>query len=107
MALRSIINTILDIRFHCADLDEPAALALMTDAGFQEVGEAAGKWRRIQLTAAQLCTYYVGAREVRAIAAEMRSARPDWSNRRVHDAMLAHGSPAPRHLRRLLGLTSR
>jgi uncharacterized protein (DUF885 family) len=106
MALRSILNTILDIRFHCADLDEAAALALMTDVGYQEVGEAAGKWRRVQLTATQLCTYYVGATEVRGIAADLGAARPQWTERGVHDAMLAHGSPAPRHLRTLLGLTT-
>ncbi len=104
MALRSIINTILDIRFHCADLDEATAMALMTGAGFQEAGEAAGKWRRVQLSSTQLCTYYVGATEVGAIAAQLQVARPAWSQRAVHDAMLAHGSPAPRHLRTLLEL---
>ena len=106
MKLRSIINTILDIRFHCDDLTENEAMQLMTAAGFQEVGEAAGKWRRVQLTSTQLCTYFVGAREVRRIAADLRTAQPGWSDRQVHDAMLGHGSPAPRHLRTLLGLSS-
>lgn len=31
-------------------------------------------------------------------------ARPGPSIRARHDAMLAHGSPPPRHLRALLGL---
>jgi uncharacterized protein (DUF885 family) len=104
MALRTIINTILDIRFHCGDLDEATAMALMTGAGYQEAGEAAGKWRRVQLTSTQLCTYFVGATEVRAVAAQLDAAHPRWSQRAVHDAMLAHGSPAPRHLRTLLEL---
>jgi uncharacterized protein (DUF885 family) len=106
MALRTIINTILDIRFHCADLDETTAMALMTGAGYQEAGEAAGKWRRVQLTSTQLCTYFVGVSEVRAVAAQLRAVQPRWSQRAVHDAMLAHGSAAPRHLRTLLGLPS-
>jgi uncharacterized protein (DUF885 family) len=104
MFLRSIINTILDIRFHCDDLDQAGATDLMTGRGFQEEGEVIGKWRRVQLTSTQLCTYYVGYSEVRDIAAALRRSQPGWSERQVHDAMLAHGSPPPRHLRTLLEL---
>src|SRR5690606_8722422 len=101
MQLRMTINAILDQLTHCEQLSEKDALALMTGPGFQEEGEAAGKWRRALLTSTQLSTYFVGYLEVAAIAA----ARPagvtlrDW-----HDAMLAHGSPPPRHLRTLLGV---
>ncbi|MQY23870.1 DUF885 domain-containing protein [Nocardia macrotermitis] len=97
--LRMTINAILDHGVHCADMSEAEAMDLMRRRGFQEEGEAAGKWRRAQLSAAQLSTYFVGYSEVSAIAA----ARPagttlrDW-----HDAMLAHGSPSPRHLAALL-----
>ena len=104
MQLRSIINSILDIRFHCADLDEAAALELMTRAGFQEDGEATGKWRRVQLTSTQLCTYYVGYLEVRSLATDLQAAHPDWPERQLHDTLLAHGSPPARHLRTLLEL---
>jgi uncharacterized protein (DUF885 family) len=104
MQLRSIINTILDIRFHCGDLDEAAAVELMTRRGFQEEGEVLGKWRRVQLTATQLCTYFVGYLEVRDTVAATRVAHPDWTTRQVHDAVLGSGSPPPRHLRTLLGL---
>ena len=34
----------------------------------------------------------------------LRVLHPDWTDAQVHDLMLAHGSPAPRHLRTLLGL---
>ena len=106
MQLRSIINTILDIRYHCGDLDEAAAVELMTRRGFQEEGEVLGKWRRVQLTSAQLCTYFVGYLEVRDTVAALRTAHPDWSVRQVHDAVLGYGSPPPRHLRTLLGVPS-
>lgn len=102
MQLRSTLNTILDIRFHCHDLDEAAAMALMTERGFQEEGEAVEKWQRVQLTSAQLCTYYVGYREVRDLVAELRAARPGDSDAAIHDAVLGHGSPPARHLRTLL-----
>ena len=103
MQLRTTLNTILDIRYHCADLDEPAAIDLMTRRGFQQEGEAAEKWRRVQLTSTQLCTYYVGYCEVRDLAIDLRRAHPDWSERELHDRMLGCGSPPVRHLRSLLG----
>lgn len=99
MQLRMIINAILDQSVHCEDMSEAVAMELMTGQGFQEEGEAAGKWRRALLTSAQLSTYYVGYTEVAAIG----RARPaEVSEREWHDAMLAHGSPPPRHLRTLL-----
>ena len=80
------------------------AMALMTEQGFQEEGEAVGKWRRALLTHAQLPTYFVGYRAVSSIAHDLRVLHPQWSDAQVHDLMLGHGSPAPRHLRTLLGL---
>ena len=98
MQLRMVINAILDARVHAHGMTEDAALALMTDRGFQEEGEAAGKWRRAQLTSVQLSTYYVGYTEVADLAREML-ARPGAGQREVHDRMLAHGSPPVRLLR--------
>ena len=54
------------------------------------------------LTSAQLSTYYVGYTEVSDLAAGLRVGRPEWSERQMHGALLAHGSPAVRHLRSLL-----
>jgi len=104
MQLRTTINAILDVRVHAHGMTELEAMALMTGRGHQEVGEAAGKWRRAQLTSAQLSTYYVGYTEIGEVAAAAAQAHPRWSVRELHDAMLAHGSPPPRHLRALLGL---
>ena len=104
MQLRMIINAILDARVHAHGMTEDEAMRLMMRRGHQEEGEAAGKWRRAQLTSAQLSTYYVGYVEVRDLAADLAAARPGTSSRERHDAMLAHGSPPPRHLRTLLGL---
>jgi uncharacterized protein (DUF885 family) len=105
MQLRTVINTMLDVRVHCDELSRDDAMALMVGRGFQEEGEAAGKWRRAQLTSAQLSTYYVGYLQVRDISRRLSAAHPYWSALQVHDAMLAHASPPPRHLPALLGLT--
>jgi uncharacterized protein (DUF885 family) len=98
MQLRMIINAILDARVHAHGLTEDAAMALMTGRGFQEEGEAAGKWRRVQLTSVQLSTYYVGYTEVADLARELL-AQPGATQRAVHDRLLAHGSPPVRLLR--------
>jgi uncharacterized protein (DUF885 family) len=102
MQLRTTLNTILDIRFHCTDLDEAGAIELMVGRGFQQEGEAAEKWRRVQLTSTQLCTYYVGYCEVRDLASDLRDANRHWSDCELHDRILGHGSPLVRHLRTLL-----
>jgi uncharacterized protein (DUF885 family) len=104
MQARMAINTILDIRVHSMDMTEEEALRLMTFRGFQEEGEAVGKWRRALLTAGQLPTYFVGYRAMKLISDDLRVLHPDWSDEQVHDLMLSHGSPAPRHLRTLIGI---
>jgi uncharacterized protein (DUF885 family) len=100
MQLRMVINAILDARVHAHGMTEAEAMALMTGRGFQEEGEASGKWRRAQLTSAQLSTYYVGYTEVADLAAELR--RRGLSERAAHDGLLAHGSPPARLLQTLV-----
>lgn len=104
MQLRMTINAILDARVHAHGMTEDEAMRLMMGRGHQEDGEAAGKWRRSLLSSGQLSTYYVGYVEVADIARDLAAARPGQSVRERHDAMLAHGSPSPRHLRTLLDL---
>jgi len=104
MRLRMTINTILDIRVHTRGMTEEEALRLMQVRGHQEEGEAVGKWRRALLTSCQLSTYYVGFVAVDDVVRSLQSARPEWREKQVHDAVLAHGSPPPRHLPTLLGL---
>ncbi|HEY6495729.1 MAG TPA: DUF885 domain-containing protein [Trebonia sp.] len=100
MQLRMVINAILDARVHAHGMTEAEAMSLMTARGFQEDGEASGKWRRAQLTSAQLSTYYVGYTEVADLAADLR--RRGLSERAAHDRMLAHGSPPVRLLREVM-----
>jgi uncharacterized protein (DUF885 family) len=104
MQLRMTINAILDVRVHTRGMTEDEAMRLMQVRGHQEEGEAVGKWRRALLTSTQLSTYYVGYVAVRDLVGDLRLLRPDWTERELHDAVLAHGTPAPRHLRTLLGL---
>ena len=104
MQARMTINAILDVRVHAGTLDEAEAIELMRTRGYQEEGEAIGKWRRALLTAGQLPTYFTGYLAVRSIANDLRVLHPQWSDRAVHDLMLGEGSPAPKYLRALLGI---
>ena len=105
MRLRMIINAIIDQKIHTAGMTESEAVALMMNEGFQEEGEAAGKWRRACLTSTQLSTYYVGNLEVTDIRAAYESKHgTGFSLRRFHDELLSFGSPPPKFVRDLMGL---
>jgi uncharacterized protein (DUF885 family) len=105
MRLRVIVNAILDQKIHTEGMTEKEAMALMMDEGFQEEGEAAGKWRRACLTSTQLSTYFVGSAEVEDIvAAYHRKHGGKVAPRKLHDAMLSFGSPPPKYVRQAMGL---
>ena len=80
-------------------------MRLMREEGFQEEGEAAGKWRRAVMSSAQLSTYYVGYLGVSDIRRDAEAkAKGRIQLRSLHDAMLSFGSPAPKYVREMLGL---
>lgn len=108
MRLRVIINAILDQKIHTQGMTEAQAVQLMEQEGFQEEGEAVGKWRRACLSSTQLSTYFVGSAEMDDIraAAEARAAKEKrpFDLQAFHDELLSFGSPAPRYARQLMGL---
>lgn len=104
MQLRTIINTILDIRVHTRGMTEAEARRLMATRGFQQEGEIVGKWRRAQLTYGQLPTYYLGYLQVAQVVNDLDDKMRDWSLRQVHDSVLSHGSVPPKVLPSLVGL---
>lgn len=104
MRLRLILNALLDQRVHAGNLQKEEAIAWLMREGFQEEGEATGKWQRACLTSAQLSTYFVGNTEVNDLARAYKQRFPASSEQEMHDRMLAYGSPAPQYLWRLLGL---
>ena len=101
--LRVALNAILDHRIHVDGLAEKDAMRLMMETGYQEEGEAAGKWRRAEMSAGQLSTYFVGVQEQIALAHDLK-ARMGANDLAVHDRMLSHGSIATKYVRQLEGL---
>jgi uncharacterized protein (DUF885 family) len=108
MRLRMLINAILDNKVHTAGMTEKEAMDLMMQRGFQEEGEAAGKWRRACQSSTQLSTYFVGAIEhddLRADAEKKAAARGEKFNlKQYHDTVLSLGSPPVKYVRQEMGL---
>ena len=105
MLTRAVINAVLDQKIHAGSMTEQEAMDMMMGQGFQEDGEAAGKWIRAQLTSAQLSTYFVGITEhndMRAAWIERNGPIEDWQA--YHDKVLSFGSPPVRFVRGLLEL---
>lgn len=95
MQMRVTLNAILDVEIHAGELTEQAAIDLMTRRGYQEEGEAVGKWRRAGLTSSQLSTYFVGYCELAELFTKL-------GPRARYDDVLSHGSPPPSLLARLM-----
>jgi uncharacterized protein (DUF885 family) len=101
--LRSVANALLDQAVHVDHMSREAAMRLMVHDTFQEQSEADTKWVRVELSSAQLPTYFVGSEEHLALRDE---AVHRWGNsftlKRYHDAVLAYGSPPVKYVRALL-----
>ena len=105
MRLRLIINAIIDQKIHTAGMTEGEAMEMMMVDGFQEEGEAAGKWIRASLSSTQLSTYYVGNLEINGIRRDYEAKHGGKIDLKAfHDELLSFGSPAPKYARELMGL---
>ena len=101
--LRAICNAIIDQAIHVDGMTQEQMMKLLTETAFQEEREAAGKWRRAQLSVTQLSTYFVGFSEhmeTRAAAKQRKGAA--FNLKTYHDGVLAFGSPPMRYARALL-----
>lgn len=101
--LRDIANAIIDQAIHTEGITREEAMELMVTQAFQEEREAAGKWVRAQLTAAQLSTYFVGFLEHSDLRAEVEQAEgEEFELLRYHDTLLSFGSPPVHYARALM-----
>ncbi|HVN42446.1 MAG TPA: DUF885 domain-containing protein [Steroidobacteraceae bacterium] len=101
--LRATTNAIMDSAIHVDGMTREEAMKLMTETGFQEEREAAGKWVRAQLSSTQLSTYFVGFQEhfdMRAEAERRWGAAFDL--KAYHERVLSYGSPPVRFVRELI-----
>ena len=101
--LRTITNAIIDQAIHVDGMTQDEMMHLLTHTAFQEEREAAGKWRRAQLSFTQLSTYFVGFQEhMETLSAARTAWAADFDLKRYHDGVLSFGSPPGRFARQLL-----
>ncbi|MCP4191969.1 MAG: DUF885 domain-containing protein [Planctomycetaceae bacterium] len=101
--LRGIANAILDQAIHTDGISRDQAMRLMMEDTFQEEREAAAKWTRAQLTAAQLSTYFVGYLEHADLRREIESKQKNqFQIKQYHDQVLSYGSPPVNFVRALM-----
>jgi uncharacterized protein (DUF885 family) len=96
--LRSITNTLMDLRIHAGTMTEAEAMDLMVAGGFQEEGEAVNKWDRARLSSTQLCEYFLGYVGMQGLEVEARRRAEaegrEFAYRPFLESVLAHGSPS-------------
>ena len=96
--LRSITNTLMDLRIHAGSMDQAEAMELMVEGGFQEEGEATNKWDRARLSSTQLCEYFLGSIGMHDLEADARRRAAERNQEFVYrpflESVLAHGSPS-------------
>src|SRR6266540_1624295 len=104
--VRSMTNTLMDIRIHTGSMDEAEAMRMMVEGGFQEEGEATNKWDRARLSSTQLCEYFLGSVGMRDLEAEARrqadAAGQEFVYRPFLESVLAHGTPSMPVIRELM-----
>jgi Bacterial protein of unknown function (DUF885) len=100
--LRTITNAIIDQAIHVDGWTQAQVMTFLTETAFQEEREAAGKWRRAQLSVTQLSTYFVGFTEhMEARTAAKAKQGAAFNLRDYHNGILAYGSPPMRYARAL------
>jgi len=101
--LRTIANAILDQGVHVDHWTREQGMDLMVRQTFQQEREADGKWTRVQLTSAQLPTYFVGVQEHYDTRKAMEARLGDKFNLKAyHDQVLSYGAPPVRFVRELM-----
>jgi len=95
VSLRSMVNTILDIRMQTMNMSDQEALDLMMKDAFQTQAEADGKLLRAKLSSTQLPTYFVGTRQWWVLRKKYEAAKGSAFNlEEFHNRALNQG-PLP------------
>jgi uncharacterized protein (DUF885 family) len=103
MLIRAAVNAILDHGVHAGTMEEKEALDLMENEGFQEEGEAVGKWTRARLGVGQLSSYFYGYAELMKMRAAAES-KPGFSERAYNDKLLSFGAPTVHAVRAAMAM---
>lgn len=99
--LRTVCNTILDYSVHVKGWKKEDAIHLLVDEAFQQQAEAEGKWKRVQLSQVQLCSYFTGYSEIYELREEMKKKK-DFDLKKFHESFLSYGSAPVKEIKKLM-----
>ncbi|NNM15894.1 MAG: DUF885 domain-containing protein, partial [Bacteroidia bacterium] len=106
--MRSTCNTILDYSVHVLGMEKEAAMDLLMNEAFQQKAEAEGKWKRVQRTQVQLCSYFTGYYEIYKLREDLKEIMGDDFNLKAfHEEFLSYGSAPVKYIRVLMMLKHR
>lgn len=101
--IRAVLNAVIDQKVHAYDMSEQEFMALLTKEGFQEEREAAGKWRRANLTSAQLSSYFAGFQEIWDLREAYKTKMgANYSLKKFNETFLSYGSPPVKYIRTMM-----
>lgn len=101
--LRSVCNTILDYSVHVLDMSEGDVKKLLIQEAFQSDEEAAGKWRRVQLTHVQLTSYFAGYAAIYDLREQMkREQSGNFTLKKFHERFLSYGNAPVSVIKKLM-----
>ncbi len=92
--LRSVCNAILDFAVHCNNMSKESAIKFLSQEAFQQQAEAEGKWKRVNLTSVQLCSYYLGYKEIMDLreAYKTKTGATKYKLKEFNEKFLSYGS---------------
>ncbi len=101
--IRVVLNAIIDQKIHAYRMTEKEMMDLLMKEGFQEEREAAGKWRRANLTSTQLSTYFVGFQEIWDLRDAYKKKMGDkYSLKKFNETFMSYGSPSVKYIREMM-----
>lgn len=101
--LRSTCNTILDHDVHAGNMTKEQAMHLLMDEAFQQQSEAEGKWRRVNVTQVQLCSYFTGYTEIYELREELKKKMGNSFNLKTfHEKFLSYGSAPVKYIKEMM-----
>jgi uncharacterized protein (DUF885 family) len=101
--LRTVSNTILDYSVHVLGMTEAQAMDLLERQAFQSNSEAAGKWRRVQLSSVQLTSYFSGYSEIMDLREQRKQTLgPRFALKEFHEQFLGYGSAPVKMIKELM-----
>lgn len=102
-SLRVVCNAILDHAVHVDGMSEADAMNLLEREAFQSHTEATGKWRRVQVTAVQLSSYFAGFSDILALREQLKGELgPRFNLKAFHEEFLSYGSAPVKMVSRLM-----